>query len=213
MFLFHPLIGVLGVVAAIILITLAVANERLTSPPLSEANRENSATSATTTTNLRNAEVIASMGMLDRLRSRWSERNQSVVYYQGLASDRAGIFTAASKTLRLAVQSLALGLGAYLAVKQEISPGTMIAGAILLGRALAPVDQMIGAWKGFVSARGQYRRLNELLDKFPAAESGLRYPRPRVPSAPRARRSRRRDRARPLWSAPPLPLRRETRWA
>ncbi|TCO73749.1 type I secretion system permease/ATPase [Chromatocurvus halotolerans] len=178
MFLFHPLIGVLGVVAAMLLITLAIANERLTSPPLSEANREHSTTSAATTTNLRNAEVIASMGMLERLRSRWSERNQSVVYYQGLASDRAGIFTAASKTLRLAVQSLALGLGAYLAVQQEISPGTMIAGAILLGRALAPVDQMIGAWKGFVSARGQYQRLNELLDKFPATESGLTLPAP-----------------------------------
>ena len=178
MFLFHPLIGVLGVVAAVLLITLAVANERFTSPPLAEANTTHSNTANTTATNLRNAEIIASMGMLGRLRQRWAERNQRVLSFQGLASDRAGLFTSISKTLRLAVQSLALGLGAYLAVQQEISPGTMIAGAILLGRALSPVDQMIGAWKGFVAARGQYNRLNELLEAIPAAEAGLPLPAP-----------------------------------
>jgi len=178
MFLFHPLIGVLGVVAATVLITLAVANERFTSPPLAEANATHSNTSNATSTNLRNAEIIASMGMLGRLRQRWAERNQRTLAFQGLASDRAGLFMSLSKTLRLAVQSLALGLGAYLAVKQEISPGTMIAGAILLGRALAPVDQMIGAWKGFVAARGQYDRLNELLEAIPAEEPGLPLPAP-----------------------------------
>jgi ATP-binding cassette subfamily C protein EexD len=176
MFLFHPLLGVLGLVSALLLIALAVANEKITSPPLAEANKENTAANMATSTNLRNAEVIAAMGMLERLRRRWDEKNQRVRYFQGYASDRAGGFAATSKTLRLTVQSLALGAGALLAVQQEISPGTMIAGAILLGRALAPVDQMIGAWKGFVASRGQYKRLNDLLAAIPATETGLSLP-------------------------------------
>jgi ATP-binding cassette subfamily C protein EexD len=178
MFLFHPLLGVLGTVAAIVLLAIAVANEKSTSPPLAEANGHSMAANNATARNLRNTEVIEAMGMLPQLRSRWAERNRKVMYYQSVASDRAGSFTAASKSLRLTVQSLALGCGAYLAVQQEISPGTMIAGAILLGRALSPVDQMIGAWKGFVAARGQYRRLNELLQKIPAREPRMSLPAP-----------------------------------
>lgn len=178
MFLFHPMMGVLGLVAALILIAIAVANEKVTSPPLAQANSEQMMASNTTSTNLRNAEVVESMGMLPQLRSRWADRNQKVIYWQAVASDHAGSFTAVSKTLRLAVQSLALGLGAYLVVKQEISPGTMIAGSILLGRALSPVDQMIGAWKGFVAARGQYARLNELLEKMPPRKDPMPLPPP-----------------------------------
>lgn len=179
MFLFHPLLGVLGVVAALALIGVAVANEKATSPPLAEANGHNMAATNETARNLRNAEVIESMGMLPALRQRWEDRNHKALYYQAVASERAGVFTATSKTLRIAVQSLALGCGALLAVQQEISPGTMIAGAILLGRALSPVDQMIGAWKGFVSSRGQYRRLNELLQRIPAREERMSLPAPR----------------------------------
>jgi ATP-binding cassette, subfamily C, bacterial EexD len=178
MFMFHPILGVLGLLSAIALIAIAIANEKSTAPPLDEANSEHMAASTTTNKNLRNVEVVESMGMLASLRQRWDERNTKMLHWQGVASDRAGTFMAISKTLRLAVQSLALGLGAYLAVKQEISPGTMIAGAILLGRALAPVDQMIGAWKGFVSARGQYGRLNELLENMPDETTGMSLPKP-----------------------------------
>ena len=178
MFLFHPSLGILGVISALVLIVIAIANEKSTSPPLGEANNEHMAASAATNKNIRNVEVVESMGMLPSLRQRWEEKNQKMLHWQGVASDRAGTYTAGSKTVRLAVQSLALGLGALLAIQQEISPGTMIAGAILLGRALAPVDQMIGAWKGFVSARGQYGRLNELLAKMPDDTGGMSLPTP-----------------------------------
>jgi ATP-binding cassette subfamily C protein EexD len=179
MFWFHPYMGILGVCAALLLVLIAIANEKLSSPPLTESNRRLSAASAATQKNLRNAEVIASMGMLGRLRERWTEQNEQVLYFQSVASDRAGALVALSKTVRLIVQSLALAVGAYLAVQQEISPGAMIAGAILLGRALGPVDQMIGSWKGFVAARGQYSRLNELLSHMPAAEDRLSLPSPK----------------------------------
>ncbi|NRP46002.1 MULTISPECIES: type I secretion system permease/ATPase [unclassified Marinobacterium] len=166
MYIFHPLFGLVGLISVIILSALALINERATSNMLKEANQENLGATHFTTKNLRNAEVVESMGMLNNIRKRWFERNRKVLALQGIASDRAGIITTLSKSFRLIIQSLILGLGAYLAVQREISPGLMIAGSILLGRALGPIDQMIGAWKPFVAARGQYQRLNEMLAKI-----------------------------------------------
>lgn len=178
MFMFHPWFGWFAVICAVALIGLAWANERLTNQPLKDANKENIAATAFTNKNLRNAEVVESMGMLPQLRRRWQEKNNSVLELQGVASDRAGSITAISKTFRMLVQSLILGLGAYLALEQEISPGLMIAGSILLGRALAPIDLMIGSWKGFSAARGQYERLNELLAKIAAEPERMSLPAP-----------------------------------
>lgn len=163
MFMFHPSFGWFAIAAAILLIILAVFNERLTAKTLAQANGENQMSALTTSKNLRNAEVIESMGMLQTLRDRWRLRQERVIALQSMASDKAGIITSMSKTFRQLVQSLILGLGAYLAIQQEISPGLMIAGSLLLGRALAPIDLMIGTWKGFVAARGQYGRLNKVL--------------------------------------------------
>jgi ATP-binding cassette subfamily C protein EexD len=178
MFMFHPLIGFVGLVAAVILAAIAIANEKMTSKPLAEANKEHAVASAATATNLRNAEVIESMGMLSRIRGKWQQQHHKVLYWQSEASDRSGIFTSVSKTFRITVQSFILGVGAYLVIQQQISPGLMIAGSILLGRALSPIDQMIGAWKGFVTARSQYGRLNELLEKIPATPERMSLPAP-----------------------------------
>ncbi|QSR33877.1 type I secretion system permease/ATPase [Marinobacterium iners] len=178
MFMFHPWFGVMAIIAVIILSTIAVINEKVTSKMLNEANRENMAATQFTSKNLRNAEVVESMGMLGRIRDRWQEKNHKVLALQGIASDRAGILTSLSKTIRLIVQSLVLGLGAYLAVQQEISPGLMIAGSILLGRALAPIDQMIGVWKQFVGARSQYHRLNDILGKIAQEPERMSLPEP-----------------------------------
>ena len=179
MFLFHPWYGWFGVFSALVLIALAYANERLTNKMLQQANKENLAATAFTAKNLRNAEVVASMGMLPQLRRRWQARNDQVLRLQSLASDRAGTVTALSKTFRLLVQSLILALGAWLVLERELSPGLMIAGSILLGRALAPIDLMIGVWKGFSAARAQYARLDELLEKIAAEPERMPLPAPR----------------------------------
>lgn len=179
MFLFHPWYGWFAVACALVLVALAYLNERLTNAALLEANKQNLAATAFTQKNLRNAEVVESMGMLGMLRKRWQGMNREVLALQGIASDRGGGITACSKTFRLLVQSLILGLGAYLAIEQEITPGLMIAGSVLLGRALAPIDQMIGAWKGFSAARGQYARLNELLVAVAAEPERMPLPAPR----------------------------------
>lgn len=178
MWLFHPLFGVVAIISVLILSLVALANEKLTGGLLQEANKEASSISQTTSKTLRNAEVIQSMGMLGDLRNSWRNKNKIVLGLQGVASDRAGILTSFSKTLRMIVQSLILGLGAYLAIQQEISPGMMIAGSILLGRALAPIDQMIAVWKQFAVARTQYSRLNDLLGKIPADSENMQLPDP-----------------------------------
>lgn len=178
MFMFHSWYGWLGVASALVLALLAWLNEKLTQAPLYAANREHMAATAFINKSLRNAEVVASMGMLGDLRHRWSLRVHQVLTLQSQASDRAGSIASVSRTLRQVVQSLVLGLGAYLSIQHEISSGLMIAGSILLGRALAPIDQLIGVWKGFVVARAQYARLHELLQKVAAEPERMSLPPP-----------------------------------
>ena len=178
MFLLHPLFGWFGIGATIILGILAWANEKATSPLLAEANQEQTLLSAKTNKSMRNAEVAHAMGMFSGLREIWAQSHLKMLGHQSEASHRAGFFVAVSKTLRIIVQSVILGTGAYLAVRQEITPGLMIAGSILLGRALAPVDQIIGVWKQFSSARSQYDRLNTLLGKVPLETEAMALPDP-----------------------------------
>lgn len=178
MFLFHPWYGWFAIGCAIVLLCLAVVNEKLTGKAIGEANRQNIAANLYTNKNLRNAEVIESMGMLETLMGRWGIRQRKVLLLQSEASDNGGMITSLSKTFRMLVQSLILGLGAYLAVEHEINPGMMIAGSILLGRTLAPIDLMIGSWKGFIAARSQYSRLNEILDKQQAEPERMSLPAP-----------------------------------
>lgn len=178
LFLFHPWYGWTAIGCAVILLALACINEQSTGKVLAEANKESIGATLQTNKNLRNAEVIESMGMLDSLMSRWSLRHKKVLLLQSRASDRSGIITSISKTFRLIVQSLILGLGAYLAVSHEINAGLVIAGSVLLGRALAPLDLMIGSWKGFIAARSQYARLNSILDQQKAEPERMPLPAP-----------------------------------
>lgn len=178
MFFFHPWYGWVAVASAIVLLCLAIVNEKLTGAALAEANKQNISASLYTAKNLRNAEVIESMGMLQSLMERWALRQKKVLLLQSQASDRGGLITSISKTFRILVQSLILGVGAYLAIRQEINPGSMIAGSLLLGRALAPIDLMIGSWKGFVSARSQYARLSEILTRQLAEPERMSLPAP-----------------------------------
>jgi ATP-binding cassette subfamily C protein EexD len=178
MFMFHPWYGWMAIVCAIILVIFAILNEKMTGSTLAAANKENIAASLYTNKNLRNAEVIESMGMLNTLIDRWAHRQKKVLTLQSIASDKGGLMTNISKTFRMLVQSLILGLGAYLAVNHEISAGLVIAGSVLLGRALAPLDLIIGSWKGFIGARSQYARLNEILDKQKAEPKRMSLPAP-----------------------------------
>ncbi len=178
MFLFHPWFGVVGIIGGIIMVTLAIANEKSTNETMQTANGEANKVSAQVQSSLRNAEVVAAMGMSNAIRQRQEKGTSKVLNLQTLASRKAGMFTALSKSIRQIMQSLVLGLGAYLALNQEITPGMMIAGSLLLGRALAPIDLLVSTWKGFSVARSQYYRLAEFLEKIPTEPERMELPSP-----------------------------------
>jgi len=178
MFLFHPLFGYAAIGASIYLAVLALLNEKMTRKPLDQANKRNTVIQAMTSKAMRNVDAVVSMGMQNRFVGAWRFQQNQLMVDQSSASDRGGAITAASKSSRVMLQSLVLGLGAYLALSAELSPGMMIAGSILLGRALQPMDQMIAVWKQFVSARGQWARLNDLLSKVPAERAQMKLPDP-----------------------------------
>ena len=178
-FLFHPWLGAMALAGAVLLVLLALLNQRVAREPLAEAGRISIRATQKAGANLRNAEVIEAMGILANLRQRWLTEHRSFLGQQNLASERTAAVSAWSKGVRLALQSLMLGLGALLAVAGEITPGMMIAGSILIGRVLGPLDQLIAVWGQWSSARQAYERLDQLLQAHPPREAGMNLPAPR----------------------------------
>ena len=177
-FLLNPWLGLFAVAAALVLLGMAYLTERLASPMLAEAARMAATANAYAASNLRNAEAIEAMGMLGRLRQRWFARQARFLALQAGASDRAASVNAVARFFRLTLQSGILGAGALLVIENQLTPGGMIAASILLGRALSPVELGIATWRGFVSARGSYARLDDLLEAHPARSETLKLPRP-----------------------------------
>jgi ATP-binding cassette subfamily C protein EexD len=178
MFMFHPMFGYAAIFAGIVMIALAYTTEKVTSKKLQDANTQSTSINNQISGTIKNSEVIAALGMADDLRHRQEARFDKVLTLQTDASRWAGILQSLSKTFRMVMQSLLLGLGALLALQQEISPGMMIAGSLLLGRALAPIDMLVGTWKGFTLARGQYDRLGQLLTQIPKDAETMSLPEP-----------------------------------
>ncbi|MGZ8289737.1 MAG: type I secretion system permease/ATPase [Telluria sp.] len=177
-FFFEPSLGFFALGGTALLVALAYINERVTRKPLAEANSMAIAANTLATNNLRNAEVIESMGMLPNLIGRWFKMHGKFLHLQAEASEKAGTISAATKFVQMSLQSLVLGYGALLAIEGKISPGMMIAASILVGRALQPVQQVIGVWKTFSSTRSAYERLVTLLEANPAREAGMPLPKP-----------------------------------
>lgn len=178
-YIMHPMLGLFSTIAAVILIFLALITEWTSRKPLAESNKHYNSANTFANMNFRNAEVIQAMGMLENVRKHWHPKHQDFVALQAIASERAAVIQAITKFVRLSAQSLILGLGAYYVLQHEITPGMMIAGSILMGRALAPVELLIGSWKGFIAARGSYSRLEEHLAIFPADKESMTLPAPK----------------------------------
>ncbi|WP_298051662.1 type I secretion system permease/ATPase [uncultured Paenalcaligenes sp.] len=178
-FLIHPILGFVMLGGSIVLIVLAYFNSVSTQKPLADANRASVASSHFADNHLRNAEVIESMGMLPGLRMRWLKMHAHVLSLQTLASDRSARFTGATRFIRMYLQSLILAAGAVLVLTGDITPGMMIVCSLLMGKALAPVEQVIGAWKHMIAARESYKRLDELLESAPQRGETLSLPAPK----------------------------------
>lgn len=175
----HLELGALAVVAAAALFALAVVNEYLSRAPLRDEARSSITDRETAEQALKNAEALKAMGMLPGFLARWSERNTETLAAQLDAGERSAIVMGLSKFLRLTVQIFILALGAFLVLKGELTSGGMIAASIILSRALSPVEQSIGAWKGFVGARQAYGRLKALFTKTRSALQPMRLPAPK----------------------------------
>jgi ATP-binding cassette subfamily C protein len=177
-FVLHPALGAFALGCSILLILMAFLNEWIVKPPLTESNEAASRNYNFTEMSLRNTEVVRAMGMTGGLLKRWSRDRNRMLERQVVASDRAAAMQSVIRFLRLSMQSLILGLGAYLVIERLATVGAMFAASILLGRALQPVEQIVGSWRNLVSARAAFLRVRELLAANPPRETGLSLPRP-----------------------------------
>jgi ATP-binding cassette subfamily C exporter for protease/lipase len=177
-FVFNFWMGLFALVSIILLVGLAWLNEVVSHKPLGEANATAIRSSNTATNNLRNAEVIEAMGMLPNMRKRWYAQHIKFLKLQAEASQKASRIGSITKFVRVSVQSLILGVGALLVINGEVTSGMMIAGSILLGRALGPVEQIIAVWRQWSSVVSAYHRLQKLLADNPPRLAGMELPKP-----------------------------------
>jgi PrtD family type I secretion system ABC transporter len=177
-FLTHWMLGVAAIIGTFILLGLAWLSEQRGRAPMHEAGIAVGRSLEMAETGQRNAEAITAMGMLGAYRSRWQALNGEGLGWQLLAADRLGGMSALTKAMRLLLQSLMLAIAAGLAITGAISPGSIIAATIIFGRALAPVEQVIGHWRGFIKARESYYKLEDVLTYAPPERSRTELPRP-----------------------------------
>ncbi|WP_179401940.1 type I secretion system permease/ATPase [Burkholderia guangdongensis] len=178
-FVFNVWLGAFALLGSVVLIGLAILNERVSKRPLAEASTLSIRASTLAGSNLRNAEVIEAMGMLPNLMSRWSILQAGFLARQAEASEKAALVSNVTKFVRLSLQSLVLGVGALLAIDGKVSPGMMVAGSILMGRTLSPLEMLISVWRQWESAKNAYGRLVDLLEGNPARRIGMSLPPPR----------------------------------
>jgi ATP-binding cassette subfamily C protein len=177
-FVLHPALGFFAFGAAVLLVLMALISEWLVREPLTQSNDAAARNYSFTEMSLRNAEVVQAMGMMGGLLQRWGRDRNRVLERQATASDRAASMQAIIRFLRLSMQSVILGLGAYLVIERSVTVGAMFAASILLGRALQPVEQIVGSWRGLVAAQGAFRRIKALLQATPLRDPALALPRP-----------------------------------
>lgn len=177
-YLLHVWLGLLATAGAIIVITATFINEWITKKPIGEASAWELQDAQFAESSSRNAEAVIAMGMMGKVTSHWQALRHKALGKSQLAGGRSEFITAFTKVVRMLVQSGMLALGAYLAIYQEITPGTMIAASILGGRALAPVDLAVGNWKNFIRARQAYARLSAMLAGNADGHAPVQLPKP-----------------------------------
>ena len=178
-FLLHPTLGWFAIFGAVVVLIIALLAERMTRKPQATsqgyaANSDNFSQSCHT-----HAETVMSMGMAHDLGRRWVETKDEGIDLGLKASDIAGSSTAFTKAFRMFLQSAILGIGAALAVAQIVTPGVMIAGSIILGRALAPIQMVIGQWRNYIQAKNAYKRMNIFYEDYSIEDDFVPLPAPK----------------------------------
>ena len=178
-YLFHPVLGALALLGALVMLGLAAANERFTRRPLERVQAEGRRTGRFVDAATRSAETVNALGMQLAVTRRWADLNEATLQAQREASRLGATFSGLTKLTRQTVQMGMLGAGAYLVIAQHLSSGVMIACTIILGRALAPVEMLVAGWRNLVEVRSAWLRLARLLDARPAAAAATELPAPR----------------------------------
>jgi len=174
----HPLLGALAIGGAVVLTLLTIATELMTRNLQSSTHHAVVTRNTIADSNARNAEVLKAMGFASRAVARFNRANEEHLTLQTRANDVTGTFGAISRVLRMILQSAVLGLGAYLTIQGQLSPGAIIAASVASARALAPIDLAIGNWKGVVAARSAYGRLKETVAALASMTTPLELPAP-----------------------------------
>ena len=178
-FMLHPALGALTIVGGVILVALALFNERSTKAKSQEAAKATNAAYSAQEAAAQNADIVRALGMRGALRERQLSDRRAGLSLSGQAQFTGGGYAAMTKFMRLFLQSAALGLGAWLAVERQISSGAIIAASILMSRALQPVEQVVGSWGTVVQARGALKTLSDLFSSSEAETPRTQLPDPR----------------------------------
>ncbi|WP_406856693.1 type I secretion system permease/ATPase [Alsobacter sp. KACC 23698] len=178
-FLFHPLIGWTVTGFGLVLLLLALGNDRLTRRPLAEAQLRSTVALERAAASYRRSDVLRALGMQRAVRNRWQSAHDAALGWQALASDRMGVVVACTRLVRLLVPVGATAVGAWLAIEGLVTPGLMVAASILAGRALLPIDQIVSSWRSFVDARHAWKRLHDLEQVTRGERPQTRLPAPR----------------------------------
>ena len=177
-FFLHPILGIVALCGALLIFILGVLNEFLTKSKLADATKLSIESGNYAFTSVRNAEIVKALGMVSGVRNSWSQIRDRMLAQQSIASDRAGGIVASSRFVRMGLQVVILATGGYLAVQDLITPGTMIAASIIMGRALAPVEMAVAQWNNFVGARTAYQRMSKLIEIQPVVQEKMDLPEP-----------------------------------
>ncbi len=178
-YVLHPWLGHLALVGAVLLFGVALANDLLIRAPLKRAGGETSLAHQFADSTSRNRDAIEAMGLLPGLTRVWHRWHEAGIAFQALASDRAGFVTGSAKFLRITLQIGILGVGAYLAINETISPGVMIAAAIISSRAMAPVEASISGWRSLLTTREAHDRLRSHLEAHAPTGESMPLPAPK----------------------------------
>jgi len=176
--LFHPMLGIGAAFCAALMLVLAWLNDKFTRSSLDKLQNEGRRASRYVEESLRNAEILQAMGMTERLLRRWRTLQDEILDMQTRTTRASVAFIAITKFVRQAIQVAMMSIGAYLVLTQQASAGVMIATTILLGRAVQPVEQLVGSWRTLSDARAAYRRLLEISKYFDTGQARVALPRP-----------------------------------
>lgn len=176
--IFHPWMGYLAIAGGLLLITVTVVNQLVSKTPTLKSNTAVMQAERTADQIRQEAEMVQALGMRGDAFKRWMQARSQALSGQIASADLTGTFSTMTKTLRMLLQSAMLGLGAYLVLQGELTPGAMIAGSILMGRALAPIELLIGQWALVQRARKGWDNLSQLLSEVPEANQPTQLPKP-----------------------------------